>query len=347
MTPGQVIALRCDAGPSTGTGHVVRCVAVAEELAARGAVPVFVGTLGGVAFVEAQVRDRGFAWHELPDTSVAGVVATVSTLEAAAVVLDSYELPPGLGEALRASGVAVLAVVDDAIRGIDADVYVEQNYGSETLNLDVPPGSRLLAGVGNALLRDVVRRRRPDVPRPATARTPRVVAFFGGTDTFGAAPILVAALAATGRAFDASVVAVGHEARTALRAVALAPRQTLELLDPVADLPALLVDVDLVVSAAGTATWELLCLGVPSALVAVVDNQEASFARLSRSGLVAPLGVLPTIARDPSPAVATLRHLLDDPTARQELGARAWAAVDGDGRVRVVDALLDLLEDPA
>ena len=339
MTPGTVIVLRCDAGPRTGTGHVVRCVAIAEELAARGAVPVFLGTLGGVPFVEAQVRDRGFAHVELDDPSVEGVAAAVQTLGARAAVLDSYTLPLGLGEALQAAGVAVLAVVDDETRGIVADVYVEQNYGSESLDLAVPAGARLMAGVENALLRDVVRLRRPASPRGATAEVPRVVAFFGGTDAFGASPRLVAALAATGRPFAAQVVAVGDEVRASLRAVELGDGQTVELLDPVADLPALLVDADLVVSAAGTSTWELLCLGVPSALVAVVDNQEASFARLSASGLVAPLGLLSAVAADPSQAVALLRNLLSDAEARSELGARAWAAVDGDGRVRVVDAL--------
>jgi spore coat polysaccharide biosynthesis predicted glycosyltransferase SpsG len=165
------------------------------------------------------------------------------------------------------------------------------------------------------------------------------VAFFGGTDAFGAAPVLVSALAATGAPFRAQVVVVGEQARDRVTDIALAADQEVELLDPVADLPALLVEADLVVSAAGTSTWELLCLGAPAALVAVVDNQEASFARLSGSGLIEPLGLLSSIAADPAHAVAALRRLLSDPDACASLGARAWAAVDGDGRVRAVDAL--------
>lgn len=345
MRPGTVVALRCDAGPRTGTGHVVRCVALAEELAARGAVPVFLGSLGGVPFVEAQLRDRGFAHAELDDPSAQGVAAAAVGLGARAVVLDSYTLPSGVGEALRAAGLAVLAVVDDETRGIVADVYVEQNLGSESLGLEVPAGSRLLAGSAYALLRDLVRDRRPAAPRPARSSVPHVVAFFGGTDAFGAAPVLVAALAATGAPFRAQVVVVGEEARARVTAVALAPDQAVELLDPVADLPALLVEADLVVSAAGTSTWELLCLGAPAALVAVVDNQEASFARLSGSGLVEPLGLLSAVVADPAPAVEALRRLLLDADARAALGARAWAAVDGDGRVRAVDALEAALGD--
>jgi spore coat polysaccharide biosynthesis predicted glycosyltransferase SpsG len=303
------------------------------------------GSLGGVPFVEALVHDAGLEHHELVDPSAEGVLAAVTDLRAAAVVLDSYTLPPGLGESLRALGVAVLAVVDDELRGIDADIYVEQNYGSESLQLTVPPGSRVLAGVENALLRDVVRRRRPTSPRRSAPGVPRVLAFFGGTDAFGAAPVLVAALAATERPFDAEVVAVGEQVRSALRAIPLAAGQRLGLLDPVPDLPARLLGADLVVSAAGTATWELLCLGVPAALVAVADNQRGSFERLSASGLVAPLGHLSAIAQQPGAAIETLRGLLEHPDARVELGARAWAAVDGDGRRRVVDALESVLDD--
>ena len=49
--------------------------------------------------------------------------------------------------------------------------------------------------------------------------------------------------------------------------------QSITLVPPVADLPRLIVEADLVISAAGTSTWDLLCLGAPPALLWVVDNQ--------------------------------------------------------------------------
>ncbi|MDI5939238.1 methyltransferase domain-containing protein [Micromonospora sp. DH15] len=102
----------------------------------------------------------------------------------------------GVGHLVRclAAGVVTLAVVDGDTRGQDADVYLDQNLGAAHGPL---PG-RLLAGTAYPLLRDAVVAARPAAPRPATpAARPRVLAFFGGTDAFGAAPVLARVLLAT------------------------------------------------------------------------------------------------------------------------------------------------------
>ena len=113
--------------------------------------------------------------------------------------------------------------------------------------------------------------------------------------------------------------------------------QRLEIIPPTDDLPKLLTNADLVLSASGTSTWELLCLGRPAALVWVVDNQIQGYHRTTARGLAAGLGHLPDLG---PPAADTLRHLLTDPTARTTLAARGWSAVDGHGCARVTDALL-------
>ena len=54
------------------------------------------------------------------------------------------------------------------------------------------------------------------------------------------------------------------------------------------------VESDLVISASGTSTWELLCLGATAGLVCVVDNQEMGYERA-----VAPVRP-PASARSPN-----------------------------------------------
>jgi spore coat polysaccharide biosynthesis predicted glycosyltransferase SpsG len=99
-----------------------------------------------------------------------------------------------------------------------------------------------------------------------------------------------------------------------------------------------------VLSASGTSTWELLCLGVPPALIWVAENQRLGYDRTVDEGLAAGLGRLDELRSPGSPgagaAVATLRRLLTDPAGRAELGARGWSAVDGLGRARVAHAVL-------
>ncbi|GAA2619339.1 PseG/SpsG family protein [Paractinoplanes durhamensis] len=328
-----VVGIRCDAGARTGVGHLVRCVALAEELVARNVEVRFLADLGGVQWAEAQLTQRGLPCDP-PPADAAGLVAAVERLGIDALVIDSYTLPPEHSVAVRAAGWPVLAIVDGDFRGQTADIYVDQNLDSVITIADAIG----LAGLDYALLRGSVRQLRPLTPPVhSSTRTPKVVAFFGGTDAYRAAPQAAALLAATGVAFDATIIGANEELRTELRAVTARPDQRFEIIPPTDDLPKLLAGADLAVSASGTSTWELLCLGLASALVWVVDNQILGYDRTMARGFAAGLGQLGHFDEQ---SVTTLRTLLTDAGMRTALAARGWAAVDGRGVERVADALL-------
>jgi spore coat polysaccharide biosynthesis predicted glycosyltransferase SpsG len=338
-----IVGVRCDAGARTGVGHLVRCVALAEELTARGVSVRFLSDLGGLPWAEQQLRSRGLAWHPAP-ADTAGLLDAADRLRLDAVVLDSYTLPAEQSGALRASGRRVLAVVDGDLLGQQADIYVDQNLDAELSRPELPAGAVRLAGLDYSLLRSVVRKLRPAAPRDAGGgRTPKVVCFFGGTDAYRAAPVLAGLLVRTAAAFDAVVVGADDGLRAELRALRPGPGQRIEVIAPTDDLPELLADTDLAVSASGTSTWELLCLGLPAALVWVVDNQILGYGRTIERGLAAGVGHLPSLhepgSAEATAAVAVLRDLLTDAPGRAALAARAWAAVDGRGVERVADAL--------
>lgn len=328
----MIVGIRCDAGPRTGVGHLVRCVALAEELVARGVEVHFLSDLGGVGWAEEQLRRRGLPWHPAPYDEV-GLVAAVQRLRLDALVVDSYTLPPAHSKAVRATGRTVLAIVDGETRGQDADIYVDQN-----LDTGLDTDETQLTGIDYALLRSAVRRLRPAAaPVHLSGRTPKVVAFFGGTDAFRAAPRIARLLADTAAPFDATVIAADAGLRAELLAVPAGEGQRFEIIDPTDRLPDLLADADLVVSASGTSTWELLCLGRAAALVWVVENQILGYDRTVARGYAAGLGRLGGLGPD---AVTILRRLLLDPAARTAIAVRGWAAVDGRGVERVADALI-------
>ncbi|MET8861340.1 hypothetical protein ABZW11_00145 [Nonomuraea sp. NPDC004580] len=336
---------RCDAGARSGVGHLVRCVALAEELVARGVEVVFLGEVRDSPWGRAQLDGRGLPLVPAPGEPEK-LAALARGLGLDAVVLDSYELAPATGSVLRAAGLPVLAIVDGDPLGQEADLYLDQNLGAEhrpftlpvtlpvtlpaalpvTLSAALPltlPGRRL-AGAGYVLLRDSVRRR-TRAPRPNGP--PRVLCFFGGTDSAGVARGWADALDATGLPLLGTVVSpVPFDAGP----IAVIP--------PTDRLPELMAAADLVVTAAGSAVWELLHLGVPMALTWVAANQLIGYEELVRRRAAAGLGSAPG-----PEAVAVLAELLADPAAREEYGGRGRGLVDGRGRERVADALLDLI----
>ncbi|MFI5710820.1 spore coat protein [Kribbella sp. NPDC051620] len=292
--------------------------------------------------MDGQIRARGIAVEGAVWTAEEHV-ALAGRLGLDGVVFDSYDLPREVFSAVRGT-VPTLAIVDGELRGADADVLVDQNLGAESDRPVLPAGAVRLAGLEYVLLRDEVLGLRPaEPPVLRAAGVPRVFAFFGGTDAYGAGPYVVRALAATGVPFEATVVAPGDDLAGAIGAVQLQPGQHVQVIGPTSELAKAVVESDLVVSASGTSTWELLCLGATAGLVCVVDNQEMGYERAVATGAAAGVGTLAELKADPAKAAAVLRKLLTDPQERAQLAQAGWKLVDGQGRARVADALVELI----
>ncbi|MEI8407967.1 MULTISPECIES: PseG/SpsG family protein [unclassified Kribbella] len=336
------VGVRCDVGPGRGIGHVMRCLALAEELLRRGLEVVFVCDAHTVPWAAAQIAARGIALEPAVWTP-AEHVELVGRLRLDAVVFDSYDLDASVYPAVRATGVPTLAIVDGDFRGAEADVLVDQNLAAELDHPDIPANTVRLAGLRYVMIRDEILALRPaDPPVRRPSAVPKVFAFFGGTDAFGAGPYVVQALAATGVPFEATVVAPGAELAAQIAATELAPHQRVDVIGPTDRLAAEVRAADLTISASGTSTWELLCLGATAGLVCVVDNQVMGYERAIATGTAVGVGVLSDLKADPSTAAAVLKRLLTDPAERSRLATAGWKLVDGNGRTRVADALMAL-----
>lgn len=334
------IGIRCDAGRGIGVGHLVRCVALAEELLSRGVEVQFIGDTGGLPFVERQLRSRGLASLAAPE-SAQGHVDLARDNQLDVVVVDSYTLPPQVTSALMAAGFPVVAIVDGGLRGQSAHLFVDQNIGAEDDVVDLPAGSLRLAGTAFALLRDAVRELRPHMPWAPRRTLTTVVVAFGGTDTAGITEGTVRALAAADETFAGHVVTADDAVRARLSQLRLPPGSSLTTTPPFDEFPRVLAGADLVLGAAGTSAWEYCCLGVPAAVAAVVDNQVQTYQRLVAGGTALPLGDLTQrgqVGVDED-AVTSAVH---DVARRQRAAESAHRLVDGNGRVRVADALLSL-----
>ena len=257
------------------------------------------------------------------------------------VMVDGYAFDGSLGAALSAAGARVVAMVDGEFGAHQwADLYVDQNLGSAR-----PEGARgrWLVGPEYVLLRDVVRSRRG---ASTVGNDPaRILVVFGGTDPYRGAPVLTDLLLATGLPVQVVAVAAGAALEDELRALRVGGGQTLEVLGPQDDLPGLALGCDAAVSAAGSTVWEFACLGVPTALVCVTDNQLLGY-RAASQELCLPLGHLEELRGDEEARVAArglLRTLVLDPELRAAMAGRARRIVDGEGRVRVADAMEELV----
>ena len=240
-----------------------------------------------------------------------GSLPVVPALSAAdAVVVDHY----GIGE--FAFDGLVVSMEDAEFGRRRADIVVDANLFEVPRPDDGSPV--VLRGPAYAPLRAEIRAAR--LARRGGSVPPKVVVVMGG----GAAPSAVAAALTALR--DTGVPAE-------VTAISAAPVPGFDVTPPTPDVPSLFASADLVVSAAGVTLLELCCIGVPTALVQIADNQAPGYAAAVERGLAAGLGT------DPRAHVPVLRDLLTDASLRNALADRARTTVDGRGADRVLDAM--------
>jgi spore coat polysaccharide biosynthesis predicted glycosyltransferase SpsG len=296
--------LRADASVALGLGHVLRSVALAENARERDIDVRFV--VGGAEFGHRAVIARGFAAR--PPTN-GGIDWSADLDPGDLVVIDGPHLTHDVGPAHdRRARVAVIDDADGSHPAADVVVCADRAVIPTTSTTQ-----RRLVGPDHALVRAEFRHFRG----PAAAEPREVLTALGGTDPHGRLQALTVAVA---RQAQGRPVRSLHEA----------------LADTRTTVPEALVTAGAAVSAAGTMAWELLCLGVPSALVVAADDQEAPARIIDAAGAAIVLGT------DEDAVTGELVGLeaLFDPSARQALSERGRALVDGGGAARVLDALL-------
>lgn len=339
------IGIRADASPTIGVGHVVRCLALAEELIARGCRVTLLGSVT-VAWLQDRISTMGLTVVPATETTP-GLVSQTEDLRLDALVIDGYELDPSLGASARAHGLRVLALHDgDFGAAQEADLHLDQNFGARP-HPAAGDGSLALAGLDYALFRHEVLAL-GDEPRPDHPR-PHVLAVFGGTDPHSAVEVVAPLVLATDVPLELTCIVARPELQATVEALPHSPSQVVRAIAPTPDVMAIAARSTLTVSAAGSSIWELLYLGVPTGIVAVADNQESAYADVTEQGVAAPVGLLTALRASSAKrddATATLRRLLSDTAYRHSLSEKARRLVDGRGRQRVVDLLLDGLDRP-
>lgn len=338
------LLIRADAAPSIGAGHVMRTLALAQAWKDAGraaaAASVRLPPALGVRLEAEGVPVYPLEAEPGSPEDTAATIALARQAGARWIALDGYRFDEAYQAGVKQAGYRVLCLDDYGhSRRYHADLVVNQNlHANEAMYPAREPGTRLLLGPRYALLRREFREwQGPPRGFPSVAR--RVLVTTGGGDSTGLTALVLRALndVAVG---DLEVVATVGPLSQQLGTLEAARDEARYLIrlecDPVA-MPALMGWADLGVSAAGSTSWELAFMGVPSLLVPSADNQEPVGRILHERGAAVSLG--PAGRLTPQTFKGEIERVARDPSLRAKLSERGRAMVDGLGARRVVGAM--------
>ncbi|WP_426142136.1 UDP-2,4-diacetamido-2,4,6-trideoxy-beta-L-altropyranose hydrolase [Pseudomonas sp. DWP3-1-2] len=346
------VLVRADASLNIGSGHIARCMALADVLRNSGAQVSFACRLLP-GHLLSRLQAQGFTVYgfperyadEQPGADIEALLPWTADIDAMAQVLaprqrfdwlivDHYGLEAQWETAARRFAQQVMAIDDLANRPHAVDVLLDQNFSgtSQAYAPWIGPDCRTLFGPHFALLRDEFQRD-PVVIRP---RVKRVIVNFGGFDAAGQCWIAMQALLAYPELEVDFIAGIDNPDWFAMQAL-IEGRSNWRLQTQVSDFSLLMSQADLFMGAGGGTTWERAALGLPTLCVAVAANQKANAEQLAEAGAHLYVG---TREQATVPALRqAVAQLLNNQNLRQRLASASRKLVDGKGARRVADVL--------
>lgn len=332
---------RCDGGVKLGAGHLARCLTLAEGLAAAGWDCAF--------FVNSEAKlvlPRLFSsQHEIQVLAEDARFApdNIRVRGGELLIVDHYQLGREFELAVRASFKLVMAIDDLEGRSHSCDILLNQNLEPEQASAS---GSvkhllygrqfALLAPKFAALRDDAMRRRR------SSKSVRRLLICFGASDPNDFCSRAAKAVLRSQLECDIDVAVSGASPNAEhLRGLREEVGNKINLHFDAVTMPELMAEADLSIGAAGAATWERCCLGLPTIVYQIVENQAQIAQAISKTG--AALVMKSNLGNGSADLSQAVRDLSYDVDRRYEMSKRAANMVDGRGVERLVESVATLM----
>ncbi|WP_180105763.1 MULTISPECIES: UDP-2,4-diacetamido-2,4,6-trideoxy-beta-L-altropyranose hydrolase [unclassified Acinetobacter] len=300
----MIFAIRADASIQIGSGHIIRCLSIADQLKAQGHQCFFISRNHDGNLVDF-VTQRGYQTFILENdqentelllnteyqkwlgvSEVYDAEQTVSLITAQYqkidwVIVDHYGLSTKWETSLKKIAKHILVIDDLANREHDADIildcgmfHVERDY--TLLNKFK---AKILVGPKYALLRPEFAEYRKKVKTNQTAFTTplKLLINLGGVDKDNLTTQILNIIENTVCPYEVELtIIMGLNAPWKSTVIERAKqlKHSTQVLVNVSNMAELMVNHDLAIGAAGSTAWERCCLGLPTIMICMADNQK-------------------------------------------------------------------------
>ncbi|MEC1715541.1 UDP-2,4-diacetamido-2,4,6-trideoxy-beta-L-altropyranose hydrolase [Schinkia azotoformans] len=349
------ILIRADASTEIGSGHIMRCLTLADMLRKEGATVYFVcRELKGhlCRLIEAKGYHCLRLSHLKPtfdqqkDAQETLCLLEFNGLKFDIVIIDHYLIDSLWEQAVRTAIPNIMVIDDLANRKHDCDILLDQNYfKSFEIRYDdlVPTGCNKLLGLKYLLLR-------PEFYEENTVNDKKcnpiqdLLIFYGGSDPTNETVKVLEALDQI-KLTDLSIHIVVGLSNANLKLIENRCRdRNFHFYVQIDYLGQLMKKVDLALGAGGVTMWERCYLGLPSIITVVAENQKASTEAAAEYGAVWNLGWHENVKV--SNLVDTINNAIKNPDALNDMAIKAKQLLESDVKYQthpVVEAIINIL----
>ncbi|HBQ38309.1 MAG TPA: UDP-2,4-diacetamido-2,4,6-trideoxy-beta-L-altropyranose hydrolase [Candidatus Omnitrophica bacterium] len=335
------VLFRVDAGPVVGLGHLQRCLSLAGALRRLEVASVFL--VNRTPATQQRVERFGYEARMISQSrswdaaDLSETIALAAVQRCPVVIVDSDHEGERYLRQLRDAGFFVCALEDLAPHPFPSQLVVNGDAHARELPYVSSTGETVfLLGPEYSMLREEFW----SIPQRVVREIPqRVLIMLGGDDPYRLMPDILRVVDACQGHFTIAAV-IGpfftHVQEIEATAARLAhPVQLIHAPEAVRDL---MLEADVALSAGGQTLYELARVGCPTIAVRTAANQDGQVRVFAQQGFLQAVGWAGDRAVIRLMQEA-LRCLLSDPQARAAMSAIGQRLIDGQGALRVAQAL--------
>jgi len=345
------IVFRTDASINIGTGHVMRCLTLADELRLKCTDINFICREEPGNMIS-YIGNRGYKVHQLPgeidietDRKLTKEILSKYETNPDGLIIDHYEIDISWEHPLRKFAKRLMVIDDLANREHNCDLLLDQNYSKneDRYNGLIPENCIQLLGPEYAILRPQFQKARENL-RKRDGGVNRILVFMGGVDSKDITSKALRALHMLDRSDIAIDVVIGsqnpyHDEIKIL--TSKMPNTT--CCQNVENMAELMSSADLCIGSGGTTTWERCSVGLPTITIILAENQKDISESLDKEGALINLGWYHNVTE--YNIKEAVEGLIEDPQKMASMCDKSRRLVDGEGVNRVCDAMISMVSD--
>ncbi len=339
------LIIRADASTRIGSGHVMRCLALAQAWNDQGGETIFV-LAEQILAIESKLIEEGITLVYLETTigsdEDAQQTASIAKKYAAPwVVVDGYQFGAKYQKELKSFGLKILFLDDNGhAEHYFSDLVLNQNI-SANINIysNREPYTQLLLGTAYTLLRrDFLKWR--EWKRLVIPNAYKILVTLGGSDPENVTLKVIQSLSLIQNNNLDIVVVIGgtNPNYEQLLSFAKYSSSPISLQINVSNMDELMSWADIAIAAGGSTNWELAFMGLPSIVITIADNQKASTLKLDDQRIIRYIGWHQDVTSEK--ISQSLQEMILDHTSREQMSKNGRKLVDGYGVQRVLSLII-------
>lgn len=331
------IGIRADGNSHTGMGHIMRCLVIAKEFIRRNIETIFL-----VKYDEKliEILNKNKVKYEIIKSQnlkdEAKIVCDfIKKLKLEGILIDSYWISNEYLKEIYYNTNLLVSIDDNNLYDYPSHIILNANIYAKDLNYKlINPNTKLLLGCDYAILRDEFIKESPIIIKD---KVENILVTMGGCDINNYTPTVLKSISKTDKQINVIVGPQFKNMQTIKNLALINPN--INLINNPKSVKNVMKKNDVAISAAGTTTYELGILGIPTILICQADNQENIGRKTKELEMMISLGSFHKV--EEQEIYNSLLYLINNKSKREDMSKKCIQNVGRKGVINIVDEILN------